>query len=255
MAPILLLLSLFACTLSSQIPPLGPIQGITPLADLSKTFRHCSYVGSFDAREPSNEDFQFVLATGANNQANSFSFQSVDFPSFYIGIKNLTSGALGIISPSDEGWDAGFGASWLLSNPGPNSSFSLQSLSRDARWTNKFMTFAQSQTMPCPAQDNRDAVLGDGADAPRSTFIIGAAPPQPPASATVHVGTVYNPSVSKRWMGCHHVREARPRPRPCSAPLSPPPLSPPAPAPTPLGLWLCPGSQGLPGQPHLWLLL
>jgi len=197
-----------SCALvSSQIPPFGPIQGVVPLFDGSKMFRHCSYVGSFDDKNPDDEDYQFIFAAGVNGQPSMYSFQSVGFPSFFIGIKNVTSGALGIITTSDDGWDAGYGASWELTNPGAKSSFSLKSQSRDPRWTGKFMTMASSQTMPCKASDNSDALLGDGVDTQRSTFWIGAAPPQPPASVTVHTDTVINPSVNKRFMGCHHVSE------------------------------------------------
>lgn len=205
----LLLLSL-AHSSSAQVPPFGPIAGIRPLSLPTYSFRHCNYVGSFCQTDASDEDFQFNFVSGVNKQSGSYSFQSVGFPEQYIGIVNATSGALGIFDPTTSPTGAD-DVSWSLvsplvppSPPTTPSVFSLVTQSKLPQWAGKYMVFSSQRNAPCvwsaPAGDAVLAALG-GANA---TFMIGAAPPSPPVAITVDLGTVVNPSVSKRIMGCHH---------------------------------------------------
>jgi hypothetical protein len=208
----------------AQVPPFGLLQGIRPLSLPTYSLRHCSYVASFCLTEESNEDFEFSLVPALNGHPNAFSFQSLGFPTMYLGIKNVTSGAVGILQPPDEGSPSD--VSWLLQTPlappppGTPSVFSLNSLSDKAQWNSKFLTFVDQQSAPCQyPKPSGDAVLTNGADTDRSTFLIGPAPPQPRVNISIS-GAISNTQISKRVMGCHHVRLVVPRDLPFSPQLS-----------------------------------
>ena len=202
---------------AAQIPPVGPIQGIRPLSMPSYSLRHCSYVGSFCQTEDENPDFQFILTKGVSGAPNSYSFQSAGYPSYFLGIKNASSGAVGIIQPPGDGSLAD--ATWALAPPlapappGTPSVFSLVSLSKLTQWEGKYLVFAESQTTPCVyPEPSGDALLTAAPSAKdRATFMLGAAPPQPPAAITVDASTVTNPAVNKRFMGCGEGRRWVPR--------------------------------------------
>jgi hypothetical protein len=93
-----------------QVPPLGPLSdGLRPLSRPSFSLRHCSFVASFCPTEDSNADFSFSLVAGVSGAAGTYSFESAGYPGMYLGLKNASSGALGLIQPPTDGTTAAAG--------------------------------------------------------------------------------------------------------------------------------------------------
>src|SRR5438309_679893 len=98
---LLVIWSIFYVVVVHAVPPLGRLEGIFPVSNLALSVRHCQYVASACPSEASNEDFQFTLINGLDNGAGSYSFQSINYPTDYLGLLNSTTGTIGIVNPSN----------------------------------------------------------------------------------------------------------------------------------------------------------
>ena len=194
---------------AAAAPPLGPLQMLTPIADLSLQLRHCSYVCSVCPNEAGNEDFHFSLVAPLNGAAGAFSISSDGFPDHFVSIADAATGRIGIVAGGDVN-----DASWTFVAglaPFPNASdvYTLVSNSKGA-FGGKYLTATTVNNATCTyAPPSGDVMLTDGTQfgAARSTWIVGLAPPVPPAPESVisvDASVVTNPSVNKRFMGCHH---------------------------------------------------
>jgi hypothetical protein len=204
-----LLVAASAAAVAAQPAP-GAIAPIVPLADTTQVLRHCNYVASVTAN-PNSDDASFTLVAPLNGVQGAASLQSVNYPTYYLAIFNATSGAVGIVDTPDAN-DASWAFQAPLSPGAPSGAYTLASLSKNAAWTGKLMYFATTNTAPCaytpPAGDVMlvDPSIAKAAPG-RASWMVG---PTPPANASVWTvtPTVTNPSVNRRFMGCHHVRVA-----------------------------------------------
>lgn len=120
------------------------VPGIISYVDSTLYLRHCQYVLSCMPNEPGNTDFSFAVVAALNGDASSRSFQSTEFPTYYISIFNATTGDLGIVeSPdvNDATWE--FVAPLAPVPPDATSAYSLKS----ARWV---ATFEVVHARPLP---------------------------------------------------------------------------------------------------------
>ena len=196
----------------AQVPPLGPLSGgLRPLSRPSFSLRHCSFVASFCPTEDSNADFSFTLVVGVSGAAGTYSFESVGYPGMFLGLKNASSGALGLIQPPTDGTTAA-AATFALAPPlaapppGTPSVFSLVSQAAPP-WGGLYVTFSNSTAAPCAyAPPSGDALLTDGSagGGSHASIMLGAAAPLAPMEVAVDTATVTNPAVNPRFMGCHH---------------------------------------------------
>ena len=193
----------------AQVPPLGPLSGgLRPLSRPSYSVRHCSYVASFCPTEDSNADFSFILVAGVSGAAATFSFESAGYPGMYLGLKNASSGALGLIQPPADGTtaaDATFALAPPLAQPPPGtpSVFSLVSQAAPP-WGGMYVTYTNGTTAPCGyLPPSGDAMLTDGAagGGSHASIMLGGAAPLAPMSVTVDTATVTNPAVNPKFLG------------------------------------------------------
>lgn len=193
-----------------QVPPLGPLSGgLRPLSRPTFSLRHCSYVASFCPTEDSNADFSFLLVPGVAGAPSTYSFESAGYPGMYLGLKNASSGALGLIKPPSDGTSAA-AATFALAPPlaapppGTPSVFSLVSQAPPP-WGGLYVTFTNGTAAPCGYQPpSGDAMLTDGSagGGTHATIMLGAAAPQAPMVVTVDTATVINPAVNPKFLGC-----------------------------------------------------
>jgi hypothetical protein len=124
------LLTAAAVAVAAAQPQPGPLGQISPLANLKMGFRHCNYIASACPLEQGNTDFSFAAIPAKNGQpAPAFSLQSVSYPTYYIGLVNVTSGAIGIVNGGDAN-DVTWAADDPLAPapPGTTDAYSLRSL-------------------------------------------------------------------------------------------------------------------------------
>lgn len=91
----------------SPLPPLQSTVYIVPIAEPTYSFRHCDaqgFVTPFDG----NADHSFKLVAALNGDASCVSFQSVNFPAWYIApIAGAEPDRLGLVQepkPADASW-------------------------------------------------------------------------------------------------------------------------------------------------------
>eukprot|EP00047_Mylnosiga_fluctuans_P024921 m.176110 g.176110 ORF g.176110 m.176110 type:complete len:817 (+) comp9956_c0_seq3:6-2456(+) len=193
---------LLACARAAA--PLGPVAGyIFPLSNLQLGLRHCNYVCSATPKEPGVQDFGWVIVPALSGAPDpAVSFQSVNYPTYYLTIADQATGAVGIAENPDK-YDASWTLATPLYKPLSNLSYSIRSASTGA-FAGKYITASNQNKAPCGyAPPSGDALLTDGSAAAASTWNLGTGPSNG-TSVIVDVGTVINPAVNRKFMGCHH---------------------------------------------------
>ncbi len=136
------------------------------------------------------------------------SIQSVNFPTFYMSIFNASTGLLGIVENPDVN-----DASWTFipgkgnCPPTATDCYTIVTETKNPSLAGMFMTYSNEYNAICnygPPNGDLMVTNGGGYTADRYTWLVGALPPAGPVTVTINTATVTNPSVNKKFFGCHH---------------------------------------------------
>ena len=153
-----------AAAAAAAPPPFNSVVSLISYANPALAFRHCNYVASFHAADPSTpDDFNFKVIPARNGAPlPAVSLQSVNFPSMFIAPtgKGLALGIVDNADADDSSWAVRAGLAG-----GANAS-SLASLSKNAAFAGLYLTYGATLSAPCRyAAPNFDAVLDAGSGA------------------------------------------------------------------------------------------
>lgn len=178
---------------------------LNPAAYLQLGFRHCDYQAYATPVEQGNNDFVFNVVPALNG-GSGYSFQSTNFPTYYIAPApgaGVEATRLGIVDSPDVN-DASFAVVAGLSN---SSLSSLQSLSLNSTFAGLYVSLSTTLSGGCSGGYGApagDAILADGTSDPvAATWFINQPPPPPPSVLQISGNNVTN-AISEYTMGCHH---------------------------------------------------
>lgn len=107
-----------------SFPKIGSKVIISPLGTLGSALRHAYYKVSSDPSQPENDDFIFVIIPARNGAPDGFSFQSVNYPTYYLGPNNENKVFIQKIENNEDN------ESWQIIKNKEESSFQIISLSK-----------------------------------------------------------------------------------------------------------------------------
>ena len=121
-----------------SFPKIGSKVIISPSGTVGSALRHSGYKVSADPSQPENDDFIFVIVPARNGSPDGFSFQSVNHPTYYLGLNNENKVFIQKIENNEDN------ESWQIIKNKEESSFQIISLSKNQLSADMLMTVGSS---------------------------------------------------------------------------------------------------------------